>query len=83
MDYAPIISALFGPLLFFAVLAALPALLRPRFVGAIGAAMVSRKLRRYCADVADDLILPDGRNGETGEGNRGQTKGNRGQTTVY
>ncbi len=65
MDYSPIISAVFWPLLFFAVLTALVGLLRPRFVGAIGEAAVSRNLRRYCAEVADDLILPDGRDGLT------------------
>jgi len=44
------------------VLAALVAVLRPQFVGAIGGPpVVSRKLRRHCAEVADDLILPDGR----------------------
>lgn len=65
MDYTPIMSAVFWPLLFFAVLAASVALLRPRFVGAIGEAAVSRKLRRYCSEAADDLILPDGRDGLT------------------
>ena len=65
MDYTPIISAVFWPVLLFAVLTALVAVLRPRFVGAIGEAVVSRKLRRYCAEVADDLILPDGRGGLT------------------
>jgi hypothetical protein len=65
MDYTPIIPALFWSLLLFAVLTALVTLLRPRFIGAIGEALVSRKLRRYCAEVADDLILPDGRGGLT------------------
>ena len=65
MEYTPIISALFAPLLLFAVLAALVALLRPRFVGAIGEAAVSRRLRRHFPEVADDLILPDGRGGLT------------------
>jgi len=63
MDYTPIISAVAWPLLFFAMLSALVALLRPEFVGAIGEAAVSRKLRRYCAGVADDMTF---RMGETG-----------------
>lgn len=67
MDYMPAISAVSWPLLFFAMLAAMSALLRPRFLGAIREAAVSRKLRRYCAEVADHLILPDGRNGLTEE----------------
>ena len=65
MDYTPIISAVFWPLLLLAALTALVTWFRPRFVGAIGEAGVSRKLRRYCAEVADDLILPDGRGGLT------------------
>jgi len=43
----------YWPLLLLAVLTALVAVLRPRFVRAIGEAVVSRKLRRYCAEVAD------------------------------
>ncbi len=65
MGYTPTISALFGPLLFFTVLAGLIALLRLQLLGAIGEAAVSRKLRRRCAAVADDLILPEGRDGLT------------------
>jgi len=65
MDYTPMISAILWPLLFFAMLAAVFALVRPRFLGAIGEAAVSWKLRRYCVEVADDLILPDGRGGLT------------------
>jgi hypothetical protein len=53
MDYTPIISALFGPLLLFAVFAALVALLRLSFFGAIGEAAVSCRLRRHFAEVAD------------------------------
>jgi restriction system protein len=39
--------------------------LRPRLHGALGEAAVSRRLRRYCAKVADDLIVPDDHGGLT------------------
>ena len=52
-------------LLVFAALTVLLAWLRPRLRGVAGQAAVSRKLRRYCAESADDLILPDGRGGLT------------------
>lgn len=50
-------------LLAVVVLTTLLARLRPRLLGAQGQAAVSRRLRRYCAEVADDLILPNGRGG--------------------
>ena len=40
-------------------------LLRPRRPGARGEAAVARRLRRYCAAVANDVILRDGRGGLT------------------
>lgn len=39
--------------------------LRPRRPGARGEAAVARRLRRSCAEVANDLILRDGRGGLT------------------
>ena len=39
--------------------------LRPRQLGARGEAAVGRRLRRYCDDVANDLIIRDGRGGLT------------------
>lgn len=40
-------------------------LMRPRRPGARGEAAVARRLRRYCAEVANDVILRDGRGGLT------------------
>ena len=65
MEYTPIICALFGPFFVVSAAVALVAWLRPRFVGAIGRAAVSRRLRQYCAELANELILPDGRVGLT------------------
>ena len=51
-------------LLPFAVLVALLALFRRRR-GSVSEAAVSRRLRRCCAEVANDLVLRDGRGGLT------------------
>ncbi len=40
-------------------------LMRPRRPGARGETAVARRLRRYCAEVANDVILRDGRGGLT------------------
>lgn len=40
-------------------------LMRPRRPGARGEAAVAHRLRRYCAEVANDVILRDGRGGLT------------------
>jgi len=45
--------------------AALRRWFRPLLRGAIGQAAVSRRLRRYCAKVANDLIVPDDHGGLT------------------
>src|SRR5271157_3745938 len=52
-------------LLAVVVLSGLFARLRPRLLGRQGQAAVSRRLRRYYAKVANDLILPNGRGGLT------------------
>jgi hypothetical protein len=48
-----------------AMLTLLARLLLPPPRGAAGEAAVSRVLRRFCAEVADDVLLPDGRGGLT------------------
>ena len=68
MDFAPIARAILDSIhwaLLGAVLLVVLSWLRRRRLGARGEAAVYRRLRRCCAAVADDLILPDGRGGLT------------------
>ena len=55
MAYRSIISASTLPLLLLALVASACALVRPRLVGEIGEAAASRKPRRFCAEVAENL----------------------------
>lgn len=68
-DFSWITRAFAEPVIWLVAIVVLVVLfaifVRPRRRGAGGEAAVARRLRRYCADVANDLILRDGRGGLT------------------
>ncbi len=67
MDFTPITQAVLEPVFWLLPVAVLVALLawRRRRRGSVGEAAVSRRLRRCCAEVANDMVLRDGRGGLT------------------
>jgi hypothetical protein len=65
---APIVGAFAGALVYLipaAILALILARFLPRLLGAAGEAAVARTLGRHLEQVANDLLLPDGRGGLT------------------
>jgi len=68
MDYTPLIMAVGEPLLWLLPILVLVGLLqafRPQLRGMLGERAVARVLKRHAAQVANDLILPNGLGGLT------------------